>query len=65
MLVFNTITNNIAVVNQANTEGNYTVSNFALGKTYYWTVMAFKNEKMKSYYSEPKSFISDTGQKAN
>lgn len=65
MLVFNTITNNIAVVNHANTSENYTFSNFTLGKTYYWTVMAFNNGKMKSYYSEPKSFIGNKEQKAN
>ena len=54
-------TNSIVLVNEENTSGNYNFTNLTLGNTYYWTVVAYKNGNLKSYYSEPKSFMFSNG----
>lgn len=55
------ITSSTVLVNEVNASGSYNFTNLTLGSTYYWTVIAYKNGDLKSYYTEPKSFVFSNG----
>ncbi|QBN17393.1 phosphodiester glycosidase family protein [Flavobacterium nackdongense] len=59
-----TSTDKTIIINQETTNTNYTFSNLVRGKMYYWTVAAYKNGKLKSYYTTPQNFIFNSDEKA-
>lgn len=54
-------TNSTVLVNETNTSGTFDFTNLTLGKTYYWTVIAYKTAGFQSYYSAPVSFVFSNG----